>query len=109
MIRQKFNYTSTDGSEPVEFHEWAKESLTSAEYNKWQAAVSRQSAIREQHIKQGHLIIDPKTKDYIWDNEWIKDKDQNDYKEYDLEWLAFWERYLSETGIKFTITEEENQ
>jgi len=103
VVVQSFTYITKDGNKKIEFHEWAKQSLTSNEYAKWTEAVQRQSAYRQDAIDAGKLIHDKIRDVYIWDEEWINGKDPTEFKEYDIEWLEFWERYLDETGTQLEI------
>ena len=102
-VKQSFVYITKDGSKKIEFHDWAEQSLTNDEYSNWVAAVKRQTEYRQQAIDAGRLIHDEERNVYIWDEEWINGKDPEEFKKFDQEWLAFWERYLDETGTQLEI------
>jgi hypothetical protein len=105
MVIQTFLYSNND-KPTVPFHIWAKRSLrvNSTEYKKWELAVKRQEYLRQQAIDAGYLIHDEKNAVYIWNDEWAKNKEYHQLKEYDEEWLEFWEQYLKETNITFETT-----
>lgn len=105
-IKQTFNYTSANGSPHIEFHEWAKTSLSTDEYNRWETSVERQSALRQDAIDAGHMIYDKESEAYIWDEAWAEGKNPQELKDWDDEWLEFFNRYLDETKQELTTIEE---
>ena len=105
-VKQTFEYAPPLDSPFIEYHVWAKKSLNKEEYAQWIKAVDRQSALRQKAIDAGYLIYDLDNDAYIWDEEWTIGKKDEDFKEYDHEWVSFWERYLKETGIEFSSHKE---
>jgi hypothetical protein len=106
-VRQEFKFTPPEGQEYISFDEWS-DKLPPREKAGWVAACARQHAIRAQYVEHGQLEIDksdPDNNSYVWDETLVEQKPKFEYKEYDDEWLCFWNRYLEETGIKFEIVE----
>jgi hypothetical protein len=101
-LKQTFTYAGNVDPE-IPFHVWARRSLRliSPEYKRWEAAVKRQEQLRQQAIDAGYLVHDVENSVYIWNDEWAKDKEYYELKEYDEEWLEFWNQYLRETGTEF--------
>ena len=106
-VKQTFRLTSSDGNKPLEFYQWANQYLTNKELEQYNLAVSRQTKLRQDAINAGHMIWDKSSNSYIWDQEWINGKQSYEFKEYDEEWLMFFNRYLDETGNNFSSTIEE--
>jgi len=105
-VKQTFKYTPPPGEKFIEYHEWAKKYLNKEEYAQWCEAVNRQSALRQKVIDAGNLIHDLEEDAYIWDSDWVAGKKDEDFKDYDDEWVSFWKRYLKETGIEFSSQKE---
>lgn len=106
-IRQEFKFTPAEGTEFVDINTWIT-TLSAGEQEEWKEAVTRQHAIRSQYINNGQLQIDksdPNRNSYIWDENLVGNKPKYEYKEYDDVWLAYWNRYLTETGTTFEIVE----
>ena len=100
IIKQTFEYTAPPGKQIVNFDTWASETLDHVEYNSWFNACRRQNAVMLAKEKENKVKINKD--EYYWDENTIK------YEQpCDQEWLQFWNRYLDETGIKFTSKLEE--
>jgi len=100
ILKQTFNYTVPDGKEFINFDTWAGEYLEQEDYNLWFQACKRQNEIMDKQQSEDKMTKDGD--DYFWDENTIK------YEQpCDQEWLAFWNRYLDETGIAFESILEE--
>lgn len=99
-ILSKFVYNWPNGTTPIMFHDWVT-TLSKDEQDEFQLANIRQLEFRKQVVDQGNLQV---TNDgYVW-----KDKDAlNTGKPTDPIWQIYWNRWLSETGVIFTIKEIE--
>ena len=102
-VRQKMNYRTLDGSEPLKLVDWAESSLNPGELKVFNDAVERQHRLRQAAIDAGVLVLDSETDDYVWLKEHTIGKQAYEFKEYDEEWLQFWNRYIKETGTLFSL------
>jgi hypothetical protein len=103
-IKHEFKYTTLDNRPFLTIDEWVS-TLTKDEQKVFVDAKVRQLKIRQQVIDAGLLSLD--ADGYVWDEEYVKNKRPGEYKQYDREWLKFWERYLEETKIKVEIVEKQ--
>jgi hypothetical protein len=97
-IKETFRYTNYT----ISIEEWVA-TLTDIEQEAYAAARIRQTALRTQAIAAGLMKLDPDSDSYIWpDAETVKIN-----KPVDLEWLGFFNRYLTETNTGFHQGNEE--
>jgi hypothetical protein len=104
-IRQTFKYTGPDGGPAITFQAWLN-SIPEADQKEYWAAQARQSAIRQDYIDRGILILDnscPGQNAYVWRD--VESAENN--KPMDEVWGKYWRRYLTETGTVFEIVESE--
>jgi LPS sulfotransferase NodH len=107
-IKQVFTYTMPDGTPGPTVEQWA-EGLSAEDKQKFEDSKARQLASRQSLVEAGHLEVvgqsmPNKQPDYVFADRAAIDKK---IEETDPEWLVFWNRYLEETGVQFTIKEEE--
>jgi hypothetical protein len=104
-VRQEFKFTSDSGEPVLNITQWASTKLPTEEYLRFQQAVSRQLALRQDYIDSGLLVVDKTDNSqhsYIWRDE----EAAKNGKPWDDEWLTFWNRYLEENKITFNIEEK---
>jgi hypothetical protein len=99
-ILSKFVYTWPAGAEQIQLYPWIA-TLTQAEQDEFRQADIRQKEFRKVVVDQGNMQI---TNDgYVW-----KDKDSlNTGKPADPTWMIYWDRWIRETGVQFTIEQTE--
>jgi len=99
-VLQKFIYIWPEGATPISFPNWIL-ALTQSEQDEFRLADIRQKEFRKQVVDQGNLQV---TDDgYIW-----KDKDAlTTNKPTDPTWQIYWQRWIDETGVQFTIEQME--
>ena len=99
-ILSKFIYTWPAGKSPIWIEQWVR-TLPQSEQDEFRSADIRQKEFRKIVIDQGNLQV---TNDgYVW-----KDKDALDVnKPTDPVWQIYWNRWLNETGVEFTIEQIE--
>ena len=99
-ILSKFIYTWPDGTIPIMFYDWIN-TLSKEEQDEFRQADVRQKEFRKQVVDQGNLEV---TNDgYVW-----KDKDAlTTNKPTDTIWQMYWNRWINETGVQFTIEQKE--
>jgi hypothetical protein len=92
----KFIYTWPEGTTPITFEAWI-ETLSKEEQDEFRLADIRQKEFRKMVVDQGNLVV---TNDgYVW-----KDKDAEKVnKPHDPTWDLYWGRWITETGVVFTI------
>ena len=99
-ILSKFIYTWPDGTIPIMFHNWIN-TLSKEEQDEFRLADIRQKEFRKQVVDQGNLQVT--NGGYVW-----KDKDAlNIGKPTDPTWQIYWQRWINETGVQFTIKQIE--
>ena len=96
-VKQTFEFATKDGTDVIEFHEWAEQRLDKDEYQAWTDAMKRQDEV----LKSANVVADEEG-NMIGSENTVKHE-----QPCDQEWLAFWERYLDETGIEFNTKLEE--
>lgn len=95
-----FEYTWPEGVVPVTLDKWVS-TLSKDEQHLFYAAERRQRKYRSQAIRDGDMsMVGPNS--YVWSDE----ETANRNKRTDLEWRAFFDRYILETQTVFTIREE---
>ena len=99
-ILSKFVYTWPAGAKQIQLYPWI-ETLTQEEQDEFRQADIRQKEFRKQVVDQGNMQI---TNDgYVW-----KDKNSlNTGKPADPTWMIYWNRWIHETGVQFTIEQTE--
>jgi hypothetical protein len=99
-ILSKFIYTWPDGRTPIDLYQWLT-TLPAEEQEEFRLADIRQKEFRKQVVDQGNMQI---TNDgYVW-----KDKNSlNIGKPTDPIWAIYWDRWINETGVQFTIEQIE--
>ena len=96
-VISKFVYTWPEGTTPIQFPSWIK-TLAPAEQDEFAQAQSRQLAFRQQLIDDGLLTLVPEV-GYEW-----KDKTTLDIgKPTDPTWQIYWDKWIKETGVIFSI------
>ena len=95
-VIQKFIYTWPEGTTPIHLAPWVA-TLTQAEQDEFIQAQERQKAFRQKLIDEELLeLVD---EGYQW-----KDKTTLDIgKPTDPIWLIYWNRWIRETGVIFSI------
>jgi hypothetical protein len=110
-IKHNFTYVAPEGKPLVNIHQWAA-GLTIEEQQEFALANERQLQLREEAIARGDLVVDSSASNeadvnaspvYVWKDAETAERG----KEADPKWIAFWERYLAETGIKFEVVDSE--
>ena len=96
-VIQKFEYTWPEGAPQLQFLDWIA-TLPQAQQDEFAQAKIRQEAHRQPFIDDGTLSIVPEG--YEW-----KDRESIDIgKPTDSVWIAYWSRWINETGVKFSIS-----
>ena len=99
-IAQKFIYTWPEGKSPIWIEQWIR-TLSQIEQDEFRLADKRQKEFRKIVVDQGNLQVVNNI--YVW-----KDKDALDTnKPTDPVWQVYWNRWMTETGAKFTIEQSE--
>jgi hypothetical protein len=95
-ILSKFIYTWPQGTTPIKFNAWIQ-TLPKEEQDEFRLADIRQLEFRKQVVDQGNMQV---TNDgYIWKDQIALDTN----KPTDPIWQIYWNRWLDETGVEFTI------
>lgn len=99
-ILSKFVYIWPPGAAQIQFYPWIA-TLTQAEQDEFRQADIRQKEFRKQVVDQGNLQV---TNDgYVWKDE----NSLNISKPTDPTWIIYWDRWINETGVQFTIEQIE--
>lgn len=101
-IRQQFLYQTADGQPAITLLDWIA-TLPNYQQEEFFDARSRQLEYRQQCVDSGLLVVDTSgpVHDYIWRDE----EAAKNGKPADPVWLAYFERYLTENNLKFSIIE----
>jgi len=105
-VKQEFRYSTVDNSgPPLIINEWV-DTLTAEEQKKFKQAELRQRRYRQDAIDRGDMVLLPgeftcaeDIDSYVWKDEETAKHGKN----WDPEWLEFWDRYLVECKIKMEI------
>lgn len=100
-VENTFQYSTIDGQPVIDLHDWVA-TLDPMQQQEFREAESRQQALRQSVINQGHMYMD-NNGSYIW-KDWQAFKDN---KPYDPIWLAYWKRWLDENSIFFNPSTKE--
>jgi hypothetical protein len=100
QVRHHFEYAWPEGVRPMLLHDWVA-TLSKEEQDRFYESERRQRAYRAEAIAEGLMdIAGPDT--YVWRDEATAERN----KRTDLEWKAFFDRYILETQTIFTVREE---
>jgi hypothetical protein len=95
-VTQQFEYIWPEGAMQLQVDQWVA-TLSQAEQDEFAQAWTRQRAFRQKVIDDGSLTL--VSEGYEW-----KDKTTLDNgKPNDPTWLIYWNRWIKETGVIFTI------
>jgi hypothetical protein len=86
---------------PISVQDWAKETLSESDYEKFQAAQARQDAIFQPLIEEGQLTV-ARTPIVIGGIDTVETTiTTNGSIDDDAEWLAFYNQFTSDESLRF--------
>jgi hypothetical protein len=98
IIKHEFVYTTADGKPAIGIHEWVR-TLPEEDRKKYEILDDERHLQTVELVESGKLSIGDDGA-YIWHD---PEAESTFEQEINPGWVAFWERYLKETGQKFEV------